>query len=177
MDGKPAEVKPEVIEPTVEGKTFTQEDVNALISRESKKAIEKVLKDMGVENAENAKEGLTKLKEIQDGQKTEVEKLQAKITEFETGDSTAKTELETANNKLAMLEAGIPIDKITRYSKLVNSSEGETLADRIAVTLEEFPVTTAEAVKPDIGGQTGGKGGTDAVADMYAAARAAADSV
>jgi len=175
MEEKPAEET--VIEPVVEGKTFTQEDVNALISRESKKAIEKVLKDLGVENVDNAKDGLAKLKEYQDGQKTEVEKLQAKIGEYETNQGTSKTELETANNKLAMLEAGIPIDKITRYSKLVNSSEGETLADRIASTLEEFPVTTAEIVKPDIGGQTGGKGGNDANAEMMAVVRAAADSV
>jgi len=161
----------------VEGKTFTQEDVNALISRESKKAIEKVLKDLGVENVDNAKEGLAKLKEFQDGQKTDNEKLQAKITEYETNSGTNKTELETANNKLAMLEAGIPIDKITRYSKLVNSSEGETLADRITATLEEFPINTAEAVKPDIGGQTGGGAGTDAMAEGLALARAAAAQV
>ena len=175
MEEKPAEET--VIEPVVEGKTFTQEDVNALISRESKKAIEKVLKDLGVENVDNAKDGLAKLKEFQDGQKTDNEKLLSKIGEYETLQETNKTELETANNKLAMLEAGIPIDKITRYSKLVNSSEGETLADRIASTLEEFPVTVADVAKPDIGGQTGGKGGNDVNAELMAVARAAADSV
>jgi len=175
MEEKPAEETG--IEPVVEGKTFTQEEVTGMITKESRKNMEKLLKDLGIENVDDAKDGLLKLKEYQDGQKTDNEKLLSKIGEYETLQGTNKTELETANNKLAMLEAGIPIDKITRYSKLVNSSEGETLADRITATLEEFPINTAEAVKPDIGGKTGGGAGTDAMAEGLALARAAAAQV
>lgn len=63
-----------VVETKTEEKTFTQEDVNNLVAKESKKAMEKLLKDLGVEDMKSAKEGLKKFKEIQDAQKSDYEK-------------------------------------------------------------------------------------------------------
>src|SRR5690625_276890 len=41
-----------------ETKTFTQEDVNNIATKEARKAQEKVFKELGIEDFENAKEGL-----------------------------------------------------------------------------------------------------------------------
>ena len=48
--------------------TFTQEQVNGIASKEAKKAQEKLLRDLGVEDFESAKDGLAKFKEYQDAQ-------------------------------------------------------------------------------------------------------------
>ena len=57
-----------------EEKSFTQEDVNNIVAKETKKAVEKLLKDLGVEDVISAKEGLKKFKEIQDAQKSDYDK-------------------------------------------------------------------------------------------------------
>ena len=59
-----------VVETTkTEGNNFTQKDVNNLVAKETKKAVEKLLKELGVEDVKSAKEGLSKFKEIQEAQK------------------------------------------------------------------------------------------------------------
>src|SRR5690606_41968312 len=55
-------------------KLFTQEDVNRIAAREAKEAQEKLLKQLGIEDFESAKEGLQKFREWQEAQKTEAEK-------------------------------------------------------------------------------------------------------
>src|SRR5690606_14787496 len=59
-----------------EEKIFRQEDVNNIVAREVKKTQEKLLKELGIDDFENAKEGLQKFREWQELQKTEQEKLQ-----------------------------------------------------------------------------------------------------
>ena len=60
-------------------KTFTQKDVNNLIKKETAQATEKLLKSLGFEGFENAKDGITKFKEWQDSQKTDAEKQAAAL--------------------------------------------------------------------------------------------------
>ena len=52
------------------GKTFTQEEVNRLMKAEKESAKKALLKELGVEDAKSAKEGLAKYKEILDKDKT-----------------------------------------------------------------------------------------------------------
>ena len=56
-----------------EEKLFRQEDVNNIVAREAKKAQEKLLKELGIDDFENAKDGLAKFREWQESQKTEQE--------------------------------------------------------------------------------------------------------
>lgn len=58
-----------------EEKLIPQSQVNGLIAKESKIAVEKLLKDLGVTDFESAKDGLSKFKEMQDAQKTNEERL------------------------------------------------------------------------------------------------------
>ena len=57
-----------------EEKLFRQEDVNNIVAREAKKAQEKLLKQLGIDDFDSAKEGLEKFREWQESQKTEAEK-------------------------------------------------------------------------------------------------------
>ena len=52
-----------------------QTQVSGLVAKEIKKAQEKLLKELGVEDVTSAKEGLTKFKEIQESQKSETQKI------------------------------------------------------------------------------------------------------
>lgn len=69
-----------VTEPVVETtkaeeiKTYTQEDFNNVVAKEVKTAKEKLLKELGVEDFKSAKDGITKVKEIQEAQKTDLQK-------------------------------------------------------------------------------------------------------
>ena len=56
------------------GKTFTQEEVNRLMKTEKESAKKALLKELGVEDAKSAKEGLAKYKEILDKDKSAAEK-------------------------------------------------------------------------------------------------------
>ena len=87
------------------GKTFTQEDVNALLKREKESAKKALLKELGVEDAKSAKEGLTKYKEILEKDKTETQKAQDTANAAEK----AKQEAEKralAEAKVEVLSAG-----------------------------------------------------------------------
>lgn len=54
--------------------TFTQADVNNIVARNVKEELGKVLKDLEVEDFDNAKTALKDYKKIQDAQKSELEK-------------------------------------------------------------------------------------------------------
>ncbi|WP_269757878.1 hypothetical protein [Thalassobacillus sp. C254] len=83
-----------------EEKTFKQEDVNNVVAKETKKAQEKLLKQLGIEDFENAKEGMQKFKEWQDSQKTESEKQQERLTNLETSYNTTSEENTSLKLKL-----------------------------------------------------------------------------
>src|SRR5699024_8019869 len=90
-----------------EDKTFTQEDVTNLISRETKKQQEKLLKKLGVEDFENAKEGMRKFKEWQESQKTEAEKQAERLQELEESYSNASKENETLKAQISAMKQGV----------------------------------------------------------------------
>ena len=144
-------------EPQKEEKTFTQEQVNNLIAKETKKSLERVFKDLGVESLESAKDGLAKFKEIQDSQKSEQDKLLEATKKLQEENEKTTKELQEAQDKLTMLEAGIPKDKIGKYAKLVKTYEGASLQENLKLALEEFPLTITP---PKLGDKTEGKRGS-----------------
>src|SRR5690554_3039825 len=75
-----------------EEKLFRQEDVNNIVAREAKKAQEKLLKELGIDDFENAKDGLAKFREWQESQKTEQEKQQEKLQELTQDNETLASE-------------------------------------------------------------------------------------
>lgn len=159
-------------------KTFSQDDVNNLIAKESKAAVEKVLSDLGVQDAKSAKEGLAKLKEIQDAQKSEAEKLAADLAASTEKITEAEARAIAAEAKLAAISAGIPADKADKVVKLAAAYDGETITEKIDAVLQEFPELKGQTAQqqtppPAIGGKTNNQAVPEAD-KMLAEARKAA---
>src|SRR5690625_5061905 len=68
---------------TAEEQLFKQEDVNNIVAKEAKKAQEKLLKQLGIDDFKSAKEGMEKFREWQDAQKTEAEKQAEQLQKLE----------------------------------------------------------------------------------------------
>lgn len=96
---------------TAEEKLFKQEDVNNITAKETKKAQEKLLKQLGIEDFDNAKEGMKKFKEWQESQKTEQEKLNEKLSTFESQLSEKDSTLSDLQAENAAIKAGITDEK------------------------------------------------------------------
>ena len=88
------------------GKTFTQEDVNALLKKEKESAKKALLKELGVEDAKSAKEGLVKYKEILEKDKTDAQKAQDTATAAEKAKQEAENRALLAEAKVEVLSAG-----------------------------------------------------------------------
>ncbi len=88
------------------GKTFTQEDVNALLKKEKESAKKALLKELGVEDAKSAKEGLVKYKEILDKDKTAAEKAGEDLAAETKAKQEAEKRALLAEAKVEVLSAG-----------------------------------------------------------------------
>ena len=120
---------------------FTQEDVNNIVARESKKATEKLLKDLGIENFDNAKDGLAKFREWQEAQKTDQEKKDEAITNLTGQNETYKSENETLKAQIEALKLGVHSESIEDVILLAkkNVSEEVTIAEAIKGVMEKYP--------------------------------------
>ena len=127
--------------PPENSKTFTQDDVNSLVARETKKAQEKFLKDLGIDDFKGAKEGLAKLKEFQESQKTEAEKQAELLKNLETEKGTLSSENATLKAQLSALKAGVKPestdDVVALAERLVNDETDIDTA--IASVVEKYP--------------------------------------
>ena len=88
------------------GKTFTQEDVNRLLKNEKESAKKALLKELGVEDAKSAKEGLAKYKEILDKDKTAAEKAGEDLAAETKAKQEAEKRALLAEAKVEVLSAG-----------------------------------------------------------------------
>lgn len=88
------------------GKTFTQEDVNALLKKEKESAKKALLKELGVEDAKSAKEGLAKYKEILEKDKTDAQKAQDAVATETKAKQEAEKRALLAEAKVEVLSAG-----------------------------------------------------------------------
>lgn len=135
-------------------KTFTQEDVNGLVAKESKKAQEKILKELGIEDFDTAKDGLVKFKEWQESQKTEAEKQKEDLANKDKELATEKELNRTLNAKIHALSAGVLADSVddvvTLASKL--TTDDVTIEEAIKQVVEKYPQfvqkTEAEQTTP-----------------------------
>lgn len=127
-----------VAETKTEEKTFTQEDVNNLVSKESKKAMEKLLRELGVEDMKSAKEGLKKFKEIQDAQKSDYDKAMEKIELLEKENNEYKAEKKSREDidsiKSILKEKQIDEKYAKTIKKLITDEISE---ESVMSTIEE----------------------------------------
>ena len=108
-------------EPTKEPvNTFTQDDVNNIVAKNVKGERAKLLKDLGIEDVENAKQALDEYKKLKDAQKSELEKLQESDTE-------KSGEIEKLKGRIAEFETKQRIEKVLtekeidlKYAQTIN---------------------------------------------------------
>jgi hypothetical protein len=138
-----------------EDKTFTQEDVNNIAAREAKKAQEKLFKELGIEDFESAKEGMSKFQEWQESQKTEAEKQADKLNKLEK--SHADTQAENANLKaqLSAVKAGVNPESVEDVVALAERqvTEEVSIDEAIKQVIKKYPhfAAAAEEKKDDEG--------------------------
>jgi len=127
--------------PDAGGKTFTQEDVNNLVAREVKKAQEKMLKQLGIEDFQSAKEGMQRFREWQESQKTEAEKQAEQLQKLQEQSQSLAAENEQLKAKLAAVQAGVDpnsIDDVVVLAKNYLSDDVDMNA-AIGKVLEKYP--------------------------------------
>lgn len=138
------------------GKTYSQDEVNGLITKKSREAQEKMLKDLGIDSMESAKDGLAKLKDLQDKDKTELEKAQSTIADLTKQIEGLTSDISGKDIQVALLGAGVNGEQLPRYTKLYGTYEGENVEDNIKSLLEEFPLETKQVQTPAFSSKSGG---------------------
>nr|MDH3162300.1 hypothetical protein [Bacillus licheniformis] len=132
-------------------KLLPQSDVNNLIAKETKKAQEKLLKQLGIEDFKSAKEGLSKFKEWQESQKTEAEKMADSLKDYETKYNTALSENESLKAQIATMGAGVQADAVQDVVTLAKPlvSDEVDMNATIEKVLEKYPHFKGEAGEED----------------------------
>lgn len=126
---------------TVEEKMLPQSDVNNLVAKESKKATEKLLKELGIEDFENAKDGLAKFKEWQESQLSEQEKQTKALQTLETENKTLAINNASLNAQIGAMKQGVNPesveDVVALAERLVN--DDVTMDEAIKQVIEKYP--------------------------------------
>src|SRR5690625_4371760 len=125
----------------VEEKTFSQEDVNNIATKEARKAQEKIFEELGIEDFENAKEGFKKFQEWQESQKTEQEKQQESFNKMKETNKTLSTENTSLKAQLSALKAGVNTDSVEDVVVLAQNlvSDEIDMDTAIKQVIEKYP--------------------------------------
>ena len=129
--------------PAAATKTFTQEDVNSITARESKTAVEKLLKEAGIAPEGDYKASMQAFKKWQDDQKTELEKKDGALTTLQAEKEAAETKASTLERQIAVMSNGIPAEKANVYIKLAEAyvDDKTDFKAAIALALKDFPLS------------------------------------
>ena len=139
---KPTDTEDKATSETEE-KTFTQQDVNNLVARESKAAVEKLLKDAGLSSeGDDYKTSLKAFNEWQDSQKTEIERATEALTTAEKAKQEAEAKAQQLERQISAISKGIPADKADKYLKLAEAyvDDATDFDKAIELALKDFPV-------------------------------------
>ncbi|UYG93193.1 hypothetical protein [Cytobacillus firmus] len=140
-NGNPGDPLPADPPPQDPPKTFTQEELNGIAAKEAKKAQEKLLKQLGIEDFENAKEGMKKFQEWQEGQKTEAQKQQEQLQNLETNFKTVSEENTSLKAQVSAMKAGVNAESLEDVVTLAKTmvSDEVSMDDAIAKVVEKYP--------------------------------------
>ncbi|WP_281659120.1 hypothetical protein [Halobacillus sp. Cin3] len=121
--------------------TFTQDDVSKISAKEAKKAQEKLLKQLGIEDFDNAKEGMKKFREWQDSQKTEAEKKEEALNNLERDKGTLSKENNSLKAQLSAVRSGVKDESIEDVVALAERqvTEDTSMEEAIKQVVEKYP--------------------------------------
>lgn len=117
-------------------RTFTQAEVNGLVARESKSAVEKLLKSAGIAPEGDYKASLEAFRQWKESQKTDLENASEQMQNLQKQNT-------ALNEQLEALKAGVPVDKLDRYTKLAKAyqTEDTSFINALKLALKDFPVS------------------------------------
>lgn len=159
-------VTDEVAEQESTVKTFTQEEVNRMMAKEKREGKLSVLKELGVEDVKNAKEGLKKYQEYLDAQKTEAQRAQEEAQRLAEEKAELEKKALMADIQVSALKSGIKADFlddaiILAQSKKTDNTTYEDIFNKLKQTYPNFagtattpaPKGTGNMPKPTAGQQ------------------------
>lgn len=162
------ETKVEKVEKVEEEKKYTDKQLNDISLKNEQKAVNKLLKDLGIslDEVEKANGILAKAREEEEASKSVDEKTQETIKRAE------RAELDAINSRIenAMLRKGIKDEKVERAVRLVDKKnildekgqlDQSKLNTEIEELLKDFPELIAKAEEDKVGFKIGGDGKQD----------------
>ena len=122
-------------------KPIPQWKVNKIVTREVRKAQEDLLRQLGIEDFESAKEGLQKFREWQDAQKSREEKQLEQFKKMEQQLEEFQTENTKLKAQIAALKAGVRSDSLEDVIVLANNlvNEDTSIDEAIQKVLKKYP--------------------------------------
>jgi hypothetical protein len=122
-------------------KMLSQSDVSNLVAKETKKAQEKLLKQLGIEDFNSAKDGLSKFREWQESQKTEAQKQAEQLQQTESNFKAVSEENTSLKAQLSALKVGVNADSVEDVVTLAKTmvTDELTIDDAIAKVVEKYP--------------------------------------
>lgn len=147
----------------VEEKKYTDKELNDISLKNTSKALEKQLKDLGIDDVEKAKAILAKAKEEEEAKKSDDEKTKELISQRD------EALIEVVNSKIenALLRKGVNEAKVERAVRLVDKNnilddkgkvDASKLEAEIEATLKDFPELITKKEEDNIGFKIGGDG-------------------
>src|SRR5690554_4538174 len=128
-------------EQKAEEKLFKQEDVNNIVAKEAKKAQEKLLKQLGIDDFKSAKEGLEKFREWQDAQKTEAEKQAEQLQKLESDYNSVSEENASLKAQIAAMKSGVKAESVEDVVVLAKTlvDDDTDMNETIKKVIEKYP--------------------------------------
>lgn len=134
--------------------TFTQADLTRVGKKEHEKGQAKVLKALGFEDLETARQAVEQFKSYQESQKTEAEKQAETLTAKEKELEEVKAQLADLQARNEAITAGVKADAVADVITLARGavSDEVSMADAIKGVLDKYPQFKqgAEPSKPSV---------------------------
>ena len=128
-------------------KTFTQDQVNGIVTKESRSAIEKTLKELGFEDFDNAKDGVQAYKEWQESQKTEQQKIAEQLESIKGEKTNIEQQFADLQAENLALKTGVIADSVEDVVALakVKVTDEKDIETAIKEVVEKYPNFIAKA--------------------------------
>ena len=107
--------------PTEPPRTFTQEEVNRMMAKEKNEGRKAILKELGIENVDDAKNNLSEYAKLKEAQMSELDKATQAQKKLEGEKAAAVKAQEVAEGKLKLLTEGCNKENLDEALVLVMS--------------------------------------------------------
>lgn len=130
----------EIVEEVAE-KTFSQEDVTRISTKEHKSGYSKAIKDLGFSDVETAKNALAEYAKWQESQKSEADKQAEALTAKDRELANVQAENKVLASKLAALSKGVNTESVDDVIALAERlvTDEVSIDDAIGQVLAKYP--------------------------------------